>query len=492
MQLVQGRHLVYLGLVVREGPRGPEQRTWVAANSAASGTGESLMTDIDRAVTTAPVSKQDRIGSLDVLRGVAVFGILLMNISAFGLVWQAYGNPNAAGGSDGLNLLLFKIMNVGFEGTMRGTFSILFGAGIYLMTERMENAGAGLTTAEIHFRRMTWLMIFGFIHWSLLLWTGEILFAYSLCGFVLFAFRKIVPIKQFALGIAALLIAAFWLNQDYHEMVGLAEQAQVAETQVAAGQSLSPEQQMALDKWNEEVSHVIPTEESNAMFEGWHEGSYLDAVTGMWDFNVEFQWKGAPFWLLFDMMPFMLIGMALLKWDVLSAARSVGFYAGAAILGYGIGITLGLYEYSLLEAGDFGPVAGAEAGRTYQFSRLAMVAGHIGLILLIVKLGLLRWLQKGLAAAGQMALTNYIGQTLICTLLFYDFGFGLYGAFERYQLYLLVLTIAAVEMVFSVIWLRTYRFGPLEWVWRSLTYWKPQPMRKGGDGPVPGQMLGAT
>lgn len=450
------------------------------------------MTDVQSAAIAAPVKKSDRIGSLDILRGVAVFGILLMNISAFGLVWQAYGNPNAAGGADGINLLLFKIMNVGFEGTMRGLFSMLFGAGIFLMTERMENAGAGLTTAEIHFRRMTWLMIFGFIHWSLLLWTGEILFAYSLCGFVLFAFRKIAPGRQFALGIAALLVAAFMLNQDYHEIVDLSAEVEAAETQVAAGQSIAPEQQAAIDKWAEERSHVIPTEETNAMFNGWHEGSYWSAVTGMWEFNVDFQWKELPFWLLFDMMPFMLIGMALLKWDVLTAGRSTGFYAGMAIAGYVIGIPLGLYEYGLLVAGDFGPVAGAEAGRTYQFSRLAMVAGHLGLILTVVKLGLMRWLQQGLAAAGQMALTNYIGQTLICTMLFYGFGFGLYGELERYQLYLVVATIAVVEMAFSVIWLRNFRFGPLEWVWRSLTYWKPQPMRKGGSGPVPGQMLGAT
>ena len=450
------------------------------------------MTDTRNAAAAAPVRKADRIGSLDVLRGIAVFGILLMNISAFGLVWQAYGNPNAAGGSDGINLLLFKIMNVGFEGTMRGIFSMLFGAGIYLMTERMETAGAGLTTAEIHFRRMIWLMLFGFIHWALLLWTGEILFAYSMCGMVLFAFRKMAPVKQFALGIAALMFAAFWLNQGYHETVELSEQAQAAEAQLAAGQALDPEQQMALDAWNEEKSHSIPTEDSNAMFEGWHEGSYIDAVTGMWDFNVEFQWKEAPFWLLFDMMPFMLIGMALLKWEVLTAGRSAGFYAGMAAIGYAVGIPLGLYEYGLLAAGDFGPVAGAEAGRTYQFSRLAMVAGHLGLILAVIKLGLVKWLQKGLAAAGQMALSNYIGQTLICTLLFYDFGFGLYGELQRYQLYLVVLTIAVCEMIFSVIWLRNFRFGPLEWVWRSLTYWKPQPMKKGGSGPVPGQMLGAT
>ena len=120
----------------------------------------------------------------------------------------------------------------------------------------------------------------------------------------------------------------------------------------------------------------------------------------------------------------MLIEMALLKWGVLSAQRSAGFYGLMMVAGYGIGISLGLYELGILRAGDFGAVAAIEAGRTYQFSRLAMVAGHLGLVLAVIKLGLVKWLLQGLAAAGQMALTNYIAQTLICTTLFYSFGVG--------------------------------------------------------------------
>jgi uncharacterized protein len=450
------------------------------------------MTEGDRVADAAPVRKSHRIDSLDILRGVAVFGILLMNISAFGLIWQAYGNPNAAGGNTGLNLALFEVMNVGFEGTMRGIFSLLFGAGIVLMTQRMEAAGAGLTTAEIHFRRMSWLMLFGFIHWSLLLWTGEILFAYSLCGFLLFAFRKLAAKWQLAIGIAALMIAAAVLNQEYHETLELSDKAGRLVEATRGGATLAPELQMTLDAWNEKVSHTIPSSESTAMFNAWHSGSYPKAVAGQWEFSREFQWNDLPFWLFTDMMPFMLIGMALLKWGVLSAARDAKVYALMMVGGYAIGIPLGIYELGTLAAGDYGAVAAAEAGRTYEFSRLAMVCGHLGLLLLAIRVGVLRWLQRGFAAAGQMALTNYIGQTLICTTLFYGFGFGLYGQLDRAQLYLLVLAIAAVEMTFSVLWLKSFRFGPLEWVWRSLTYWKPQPMRVRVGGPASGQILGAT
>jgi len=444
------------------------------------------------AAAAAPVAKSNRIDSLDILRGIAVFGILLMNISAFGLVWQAYNNPYAAGGSDPFNLQLFEIMNVGFEGTMRGIFSMLFGAGVVLMTERMETAGAGLTTAEIHFRRMSWLMLFGVVHWTLLLWTGEILFLYSLCGFLLFAVRKLPAKLQLAIGITGLLLALYMNNQTYHETLEASEAATAAQAVVDSGATASAEQQAALDHWQEALGEFVPSDESNAMFNGWHEGSYWNAVTGQFDFSYAFQWTHAPFWIITDILPFMLIGMALLKWGVLSGERPARFYGLMVLVGYGIGIPLGLYELGILTAGDYGPLAAAEAARTYQFSRLAMVAGHIGLVLVIIRLGFARWLQLGFAAAGQMALTNYIGQTVICTVLFYGFGFGLYGQLERYELYLLVATIAAVEIAFSLIWLRNFRFGPLEWVWRSLTYWRPQPMRLGGSGPQPGQMLGAT
>jgi len=158
--------------------------------------------------TVAPVTKAARVQSLDVLRGISLLGILMMNITAFGLLFAAYGNPAAGGGASGVDLTTFWIIQVGFEGTMRGIFSILFGAGIVLLTGRMESAGAGLMAAEIHFRRMMWMMLFGLIHWTLLLWTGEILFMYSICGMLLFAPRKLPARVQIAAAAVLLIFAA--------------------------------------------------------------------------------------------------------------------------------------------------------------------------------------------------------------------------------------------------------------------------------------------
>ena len=193
--------------------------------------------------------------------------------------------------------------------------------------------------------------------------------------------------------------------------------------------------------------------------------------------SFRFQWVGAPFGLFFDMIPFMLIGMALLKWRVLSAARSQSFYLAMLLGGYGIGIPLGLYEVNLMIAGHFGALSTIKADATYEFSRLAMVVGHLGLFLSLIRTGWLGGLQRALAATGQMALSNYLAQTIICTALFFGFGFGLFGMLERHQLYYVVAAIWAVQLIWSPLWLRYFRFGPFEWLWRSLTYWRLQPMR---------------
>jgi len=427
----------------------------------------------------SPVAKMARVESLDILRGVAVFGILAMNITAFGLLFQAYNNPTVAGGVEGPNLLAYKIINVGFEGTMRGIFSLLFGAGIVLLTERMEQAGAGIMAAEIHFPRMLWMMLFGVIHWTLLLWTGEILFAYSLCGLVLFSFRKLAPRNLLIIGAALLLVATVMSFGGAKSLAETRDTATAAMAAEAAGSKLTGEQKKAVEGWQRELGHWTPTPENAAEQKAWHTGSYLDAVGGQLPGSFEFQWIALPFFFFFDMVPFMLIGMALLKLGVLGAERPMRFYLGMMVAGYGIGLPLGYYEMNLIVGSGFDLVAARQADTTYEISRLAMVIGHLGLLLAFIKTGLFKAFQRGMAAVGTMALSNYLMQTIICTWLFYSFGpgLGLWGQLERHQLYYVVAAIWLVELVWSSLWLKRYRFGPMEWLWRSLTYWQPQPMR---------------
>lgn len=425
----------------------------------------------------APVIKAARIESLDVLRGISLLGILMMNITAFGLIGAAYGNPMVDGGAQGLNLLAYKIINVGFEGTMRGIFSLLFGAGIVLLTDRMEKAGAGVMAADVHFRRMSWMMLFGIIHWTLLLWYGEILFAYSLCGLLLFAPRKLSARVLLAVGGLLLVGAAISQSAEYQDTVAAHAKAELAEQAKASGKPMTADQTSAIETWQEMDSHNWPTAEEVSGLRQIHQGSYWQAVTGQLPFSYTFQWTYAPWWLVFDMIPFMLIGMAMLKLGVLGGTLPVRSYVIMAIAGYAVGLPLGFYELGVVLDGQFSTLAFAKAGSTYEISRLAMVIGHLGLALTVIRLGLFKPLQRALAAVGQMALSNYLAQTLICTALFYGFGFGLYGHFERYQLYFVVGAIWLAQLIWSPLWLSFNRFGPAEWLWRSLTYWQRQPMR---------------
>jgi uncharacterized protein len=173
----------------------------------------------------------------------------------------------------------------------------------------------------------------------------------------------------------------------------------------------------------------------------------------------------------------MFIGMGLFKLGVFSAARSYRLYAWIAVIGFLIGIPLNSYLAWLAVKSDFDRVTFAFTHLAYDIERLPVALASMALLMILCKAGALRWLTGRLAAIGQMALSNYVFQSVVCTLVFTGYGFGLYGRLERYQLYYVVAGCWAMSLAASPIWLRHYRFGPLEWCWRSLTYWKKQPMR---------------
>lgn len=425
----------------------------------------------------APVQQTERIEALDILRGIAVLGILLMNIVGFGLPW-AYENPTVAGGMSPPNYWAWAIPTMFFEGTMRGIFSLLFGASIVLLTDRMEQAGAGLRTADIHFRRMMWLMLFGVIHWALLLWIGEILFAYSIGGLLLFVFRKMQPRWMLAIAGALLLTSVMSSLLAYQSLAAARTAAFAAQSARASGATLTGEQQEAITYWQDSVAEFSPSAEALAPIIEVHEVGYIDAVILQFPMSYEFQWTDLPWWLFFDMMSFMLIGMALLKLGVLGSGQSARFYGLMMAGGYAVGVPLNYLELQLFQNSGFSVLGFSQAAITYEISRLAMVVGHLGLFLVAIRSGWLKTLQRTLAATGQMALTNYIAQTLICTALFFGFGFGLFNQLERHQLFYIVAAIWALELAWSPLWLKHFRFGPLEWLWRSLTYWERQPLRR--------------
>jgi uncharacterized protein len=177
------------------------------------------------------------------------------------------------------------------------------------------------------------------------------------------------------------------------------------------------------------------------------------------------------------MLAMMLIGIAFAKTGVLTAEKSYRFYGWMLVWGFSIGLTINSIAAWLTYRQNFDIVQATFSFSTYQAGRVLVTLGYTALILIICKAGALRWLTSRLAAVGQTALSNYIAHSLIYGFVFYGYGFGLYNKLQRYQLYYVVAGIWVFSLIVSPIWLRHFAYGPLEWCWRSLTYWKKQPMR---------------
>lgn len=437
--------------------------------------------------TAAPVARAERIASIDVLRGFALLGILLMNIQDFGLPGAAYGNPTLWGGADGANLGYWFANQVLFEGKMRAIFSMLFGAGFLVLASRAEARGleaqAGL--ADIYYRRTMWLLVFGLLH-SYFIWWGDILFPYAVCGLFLYVLRNVQP--RVLIGVGALMLSmdvpwTYSIAKETEEMKAKGEAAMAAEK---SGKKLTWQQEEAKKKWEEKKKDLLPDPQKIQKDVNEHR-------TGYWHFfgiragRVTAEAPGGIFnWIPFDCGSMMLIGMGLFKLGVFTAALSTAQYLRIAAVGYGIGVPVLAYVAYVVIQQKWDPLAPFWWGWcTYQFGRLAVALGHISVVMLICKHGWLSWLTRRLAAVGQTALSNYLLTSVLCTFFFNGYGLGRFGHLQRHQLLYVVAGMWSINLIVSPWWLARYRFGPMEWVWRSLTYMKKQPMRLADSSPPP-------
>jgi uncharacterized protein len=427
--------------------------------------------------------KRNRIVSIDVLRGVAVLGILLVNIVSMGLPFAAHNDPTIAGNRSPADFWAWAIASVAAEGRMRAIFSMLFGASVILLSARIEarseaRNGARAeadSAADIHLRRNLWLMVFGTLHSVWLLWPGDILFTYGAAGLPLFVFRRLRPRTLILLG--AIVLALQIPRAVYHNM-DLAEASaglRTLSSMSASGRALTSEEQKSRARWRETLAEDKPTTESLQETIDDHRSGYLSNLGRAASATVYLESQYLYTTGLWDAVGPMLIGMAFLKMGVLSAARSLRFYAVMTLAGYAIGIPLSAWA-----AADWmrhGFEAGARWVSLDDVTRVSVALGHVGVVMMVCKAGVLPLITRPLADIGRMALTNYVLQTIICTTLFTGSGLGWFGQLARHQLYYIVLSVWAVEWIASTVWLRRFRFGPLEWIWRWLSYRQRPPMK---------------
>jgi uncharacterized protein len=429
-----------------------------------------------------PVTTAERFFAVDVLRGFALLGILAMNIVGFGWPEAAYGDPFRGGGFEGLNRGVWFANHMVFEAKMMTIFSMLFGAGLVLMDQRAEKRGAKIR--GIYYRRVLWLLVIGLIH-SYLIWWGDILVLYAECGLFLYFFRNLRPWALILLGLLAMLILVplvlgFAKTIDYMKAASVRYEAQTQ-----AGEKHRGVDHMLHDYWTENLRDELqPSTEKKA--KDWdkemtvHRGGYSGIVKHRAPELLKAQIFGFLFGGGFFAASRMLVGMGLMKLGVFSAQRSRQFYFWMVGLGYGLGLPLMIFDGIELIRHKFSIEYFMHGGVFYNaFGSLVVALGHVGLPMLIVKSGAIHWLTTRLAAVGRMALSNYLFDSIVCTMLFYGYGFGLFGQINRTGLAAIVLTIWMIQLLISPIWLQYFRYGPAEWLWRSLTYWRLQPMRQG-------------
>ena len=420
----------------------------------------------------APVRESQRIESLDVLRGFALLGILLLNIIGFAFISSGYVAPVLTIQSPA-DMAAWILVDLTAEGAMRGLFSILFGAGVVLFLGRDGNGRSWL-----HMKRTSWLLIFGLINGYLLLWTGDILVTYALCGFILFFARNVSGRRLLITSCLFIALLSLYNSGMYFGLSYLQDLATEASTLQSQGKTVPAELSAAQSDWHEFMNEYRPSEAATAAEIAARGDSYVSAFLWTAEHNTEILLGSLWFILLPDAFALMLLGMALFKLGVLQGEKHLSTYRHMAIFGIGCGLLINAYELWAAHASNFDTIASFnQIAPTYHLGRTAMTIGWIGVVILALRNLNIGW---RLAAVGRMALTNYLMHSLICLFIFTGAGFGLVNQLPRWQLYGIVLAIWIAQLYLSPWWLARYHYGPMEWLWRGLTYGHFPPLKRGG------------
>jgi uncharacterized protein len=448
-------------------------------------------------LSLAPVTRAERVNSMDVLRGFSLMGILVMNICdfAFGFTNYAFPLSTVKPVFDGphwkVNTAVWFLRWIFAEGKMRALFSMLFGAGVILLTERALARGAGIRVADIYTRRNMWLVLFGMLH-GYLIWSGDILFYYGLAALLfLFPFRNVRPKRlMWVAGILLTLNTLLTIGHGYGQPYAQKRAAEAANAKLARHEVLTEEEQGALKAWSEaqqqwRMNDKKKYEDIAAMQKGYWKAQAHEAK------NVLIGELKGSYFAFGDWVGMMLLGMALYKNGFLAGRLSTKTYAWTAVIGLAVG-------WSLTGIGAWKAWAGHfDMFKTtlwmyapYDLARVSGALGTAALLLILLKAGSLKWLLGRVASVGQMALTNYLLTSITMMVVFVWGPWHWYGYVEYYKIYYAVAGMWLFNLTFSSIWLRYFEFGPVEWVWRSLTYWKRQPMRILAPVPIAGDASG--
>ncbi len=377
-----------------------------------------------------PADPAQRLLSIDALRGLALCGILLINIVDMGGP-IAMDRPMAEPSLASPDWQLWGFSQLFITGTMRGLFSMLFGVGLLLFLGDDDRADR----PRLYLRRLILLLLFGIVDSTFLLWPGDILLIYALAGIVAMTLHMLTPAQLVSAAAVILLLLSAWAGLE-------APSFQPADTVYSA--------------------EMLAREGAARLGGYWQTFDYMSYVSWNWTVNaLTYRWIG-------DALAFMLVGMALYRIGLFDGRFEERRLRRMVRIGYSVGLALRLLHAVLVFHNDGAPTV--VSGIVDQPGRLAMTIGHAGLFLLLWRKRAWPRLMSGLARMGRMALTLYLGQSLIAAWIFSGFGLGLWNRLSWPALWLVAFAILAVQALFAAFWFRAFRYGPMEWLWRWGTY----------------------
>ena len=390
---------------------------------------------------SAPKRKSARLVSMDAMRGLAIFGIFMVNIQVMAMPFEWMMDPSYAQGAE---VWAWGATTALFESNFVAIFSMLFGAGLILQMNSAEQRGAPF--GPLYLRRLGVLFLMGILHGTLL-FLGDILLLYSVVGLALFFFRKLQPKTLMMIGAVPLFIAlvgAFCLEYFSELLEGL-DTGQDPEAEI--------QEQLTVRQ----------------------EGPLIDLLVYR-GIGFLFWMILSSFWFNWRVLSMLFLGAALMKLGFFEERRAA-WHKRAALVGLSLGLGLEVLTTWSSWHGELGLMGGLLAA-VHQLSSLGLALGYMGAVALLVHSNSLTWLTGGLTAVGRLSLTNYIMQSVVGNILFTFIGLAWFGERTRWELMGIVCVTFSVQIVLSLIWLRFFKIGPLEWFWRSLTYLKMQPLRR--------------
>ncbi len=399
----------------------------------------------------------NRINNIDLIRGIALLGLPFMNLISFAMPYASYLNPMAYTPGGDLDQAVFSVVHVVADQKFMGLFSLLFGASLMLLVEKCEQTGR--SAASVHYRRNFWLLVFGGLH-ALLLWDGDILLVYAVLGMLIYPLHRTKPIVLVILGSLVM-----WFAVVLAGGMDVSVDAIGQEGRAVVMKDYQPD--------DRDIGAEIAVYQSdyNTIFDYRANGGSTDEISQQADDDTSLVRASFALAGIMRALAMMLFGMALYQWRILQLTRSARFYQAVAAIGLSTGVAVAIYgllgNYQHDWSADYFYDQGMIAGL---FAMLLMSGGYVGLISWWCLSDALSGLQAKIQSVGRMALTNYLMQSVIAVFIFQGFGLGLFGALSRLELVGVAILIGVFQLGFSTLWLSFFRQGPVEQVWRWLTY----------------------